>query len=308
MENYVKQFAFKNLIASALRAVIVSALLSFVIFSNFEDAANLVFSPIGFKFDLERAISEKPLVSINNRQNEPVAGDGETDEIEQALRQAVQRLNLDRRYDLNSLQVLLHASKYEQSGKYIFSITPDEIYDVGLVYESQMSLRNSGTLRGMSYKYRYVICQLDGVLFFAKVPYSFSQQTGKTLKGIFLPFSEPVLRDIRGSLAEHETIAGLYGYQFDTLSGFFYEQLGSLVLLLVGLAGILWLTIPLISQIIFRDKRSIYERIRFWSADIDKVNRQLKSAKRLGKDYITEDWVITPGLFKTKMTKNFYNK
>ena len=308
VENYIKQFALKNLIASAVLTVIVSTLLSVVIFSNFKDAANLVFSPIGFGFDLERAIDEKPLGSIARSQNEQTDGAGSTDDIDQAIRQTIQRLNLDRKYNFSSLQVFLHSSKYEQSGKYIFSIKPDEIYDVGLAYATSVSMRGVNIAQERTYTHKYVICQLDGVLFFAKVPYSFSVTTGKTLKGIFVPFSEPVLRDIRNSITEHESITGVYGYQFDTTTNFFYEQLGALILSLVSLVVILWLTIPLVSQIISRNKRPIYEKIHFWNADIDIVNEQLQSAQRSGKSYITKDWIITPGLFKTKMTKNFSGK
>ena len=103
----------------------------------------------------------------------------------------------------------MFANKYIQNEKYIFKIQPQTIYEYELGYETSISMDGMEIAREMTHK--YILCQLNYALIFVKVPYNANIVEGDSLIGVFVPFSEEVVQDIKKSFSEVGTIDGLLG-------------------------------------------------------------------------------------------------
>ena len=301
MGRDIQTFALKNLTAFAVFALAAIAALLSITTVYYVGVFNLFFAP--FKFDLAQAVAEKPLARLYLMQ------DQKTDEsstaeatLEEAFRAAIKKAERYKKVDVEDERALLFDAKYMQSGKYIFTIRPDKIYDLGWAYETTFFVDNIPVAQSMTHK--YVLCQLGDAVIFAKLPYSSTVSSGDALTGIFVPFSGTIPRDIEQRFIGYESIDGVFAYQFDTTLSFFLEQMGALALLLICLGGSSWLMIKLILQIINRENRPLYKKIAILGGDEDTIDEQLQEATRVGKAYVTKDWVITPQLFRTKIARN----
>lgn len=291
MNKSIERFAIKNLIAFAVVVIIIVALLSDIVTSYYSDVINLFFSP--FEFNLHQAIAEEPLVVLD------IGNDINDGDI---LQKAFEKARLNEPVNVKIEQGLLFGQKFNQSGKYIFKIKPDAIYDLGLAYETTLYIDNMAMSNAMTHK--YVLCQLDDALFFTKIPYNAIVSTGDTLKGVFVPFPEATINDIKEAFSGYSALKGLFIYQFDTTLDFLWERIIYFVCSIICIAVILRLVIGLIAQIMHCDKRPLYKMVDLFGGDIPTINKQLETAKRVGKSYITKDWIITPRLFKTQLEVN----
>ena len=304
MNNTIQEFARKNLVAFAVLVVVVVVLSSSFIISSYHDVVNLFFAP--FEFDMNRAIADHPLFSLElGPSSAERAANSETN-IEEVIRGILESAEFDRGYDIQGTQMLLFDSKYSQSGKYMFAVTPDQIHDLNFVYGTTVTLMGMQAPQAPSHK--YVICQLDGAVFFAKLPYDFDVKSTTTLEGAFVPYSAATIKDIRAVVAENGAIENFYGYQLDTTASFLFEQLDALFWTVVFLVAALWLVIALALQIKFCEKRPLYKKMKFMNGNIDEINEQLQLAEFINKSYVTKDWIITPQLFRTKITRNLNSK
>ncbi|MCL2323365.1 MAG: hypothetical protein FWC47_14835 [Oscillospiraceae bacterium] len=285
MNLSIEKFARKNLFYFAFISVIVVVLSLIIIISSFTDILNMFFSP--FVFDLKRAESEKSLVSLIPAANST---------------QIIDEFGLNKGYNIEEYQSLVFSEKYIQSGKYIFKIKPDKIYDIGLRYKTEYSIENTPVWSGTTHK--YLLCQLDNALFFANVPYDYVVSTGDTLTGVFTIYSDTTISDIKKVFSKYESIDNLFTYQFDTTISFFPEMASSFIWSTICFFISLFLVIRLILQIKYHSKRPLYKKINMLDGDITIINEELKSAVYSNKSYITKDWIITPRLFKTQITRN----
>jgi len=293
MNKSIQRFSLRNLIAFSTIVIIIIALSSKIIISCYPDLINLFFSPS--ELDFTRAIAENPLIDLENM------GNKDKSEIQKAFEEvglgSLFRLNHSRQYKYNY--------KYNQNNKYEFSVTPDKIYDLGLGYETNLIVDFIKIPLGATHK--YVLFQKNDMKFFAKVAYDLELSDNKTYKGTFIPISESTIHDISEVLYGFDSINNLFIYEFDTTINLLPEQISSFIFSTVLLGVVLWLSVKLILQIVFCNKRPLYKKIDILNGDVDSINEQLKTAKFNNGRYITKDWIIMPTLFKTYIKRNINN-
>jgi len=282
MNQTIERLSLKNLIAFGVATAMVTALLAFVmIIPYYEDTKNTFFAP--FEFDLERAVEEHPLVSFSELRGQPTVS------------------------DIESQELLLYTTKYMQSGRYIFRLEPDRIGESGVVYEA--ALRDGWARFNMGATHQYMPALVSDVQIFVRALPNTEFSDGDALRGVFLPFPQYLISDLRNGLSA-DTLAlmdNVFPYVFDTTRDFVFERTLAVGAMILSLAIILLMIFKLISQIKDKNKRPLYKKISLLNGDVAVVDEQFANAFREGKDYVLPDWIITPALFRTHITRNLRN-
>ncbi len=297
MKITIEKLAKRNFIFFVILSVIGIGILIFGIYSSFTNAFNLLFSP--FKFDLEQALEDKPLISLNLGYSN--IGTNEVSSYNSYLDAMFFAGGLSSNAKDAEIALLFH-TKYEQSLKYMFKVIPDDIQETGLKYETDF--RVMGAYAGGVPTHKYVRCVLGEATFFAKVRYEFDVDKDKTLKGVFVPYSSQTLKDFKKVMSGYEPLENVFGYEFDTITSFFWERVGALVWIIICLILLSLLLRKLVTQIENPSERPLYRKIKLLGGNITSVNEQLKDAQRYGKKYITKDWVLIPGIMFSSITRN----
>jgi len=260
----------------------VTALLAFVmIIPYYEDTKNTFFAP--FEFDMERAVEERPAVSFSALRGQPADG------------------------AVTARELLLYTTKYTQSGRYIFRLEPDRIGESGVIYEA--ALRDGWARFNMGATHQYMPALVGDVQIFVRALPNTEFSDGDALRGVFLPFPQYLISDLRNALGA-DTLAlmdNVFPYVFDTSRDFGFERMTAVLWTFLSLAIILLMLFKLVSQIKDKNKRPLYKKISLLNGDVAVVDEQFANAFREGKDYVLRDWIITPALFRTHITRNLRN-
>ncbi len=280
----VAQLARKNLIARTIATLLMIGFLFFLA-QNYWQGLSALFAPPA-AVDLARAAGEKPLVALT----------GEEPYGDQLLRAYRALLHTDKTPDHPTWE---QSHRYEQDGRYLFALTVERVFPQGGDFDGILwGMPNGG--EAVAYC-RYILCETDGVRFLARVGPKAALSPGDRLAGVFSPFPDAALRQMNDLLDEPTE---LFAYQFDSLWDPVGENLGALVLVLLWLIFTVWLTVTWVRQLVRRERRPVYKSIRLLGGDEAEIDRQLREAKYMDKRYITKDWVVLPGLFWTKLTRN----
>jgi|GEM_PF-5376463 len=290
MKQTIQQLAVRNLMATGVVAAIVVVLMANVIAAQSAGVVNLIFPPR--TLDVAQAAADSPLISLTFGPSETAMSAGFYNGAK-----IYEPTN-----DLNLLQWHLFNGKYVQNGRYVFSVTPDAAYELGLGYETALYDGFVEIMRELSHQ--YVLFELDGVLFFAKVPHGVEIADGMTMKGSLVPFPAEVIQFMKAAYVGAEPLENVFAYHLDTTNTFTFEGLGDTLLSLICAGIALWLTISIAVKIVFAEKRPLYKQIAMFGADIEAINSQMPDARRVGRWYITKDWAIAPGLFISRITRN----
>jgi|GEM_PF-4562723 len=216
----VRRFSYKTLIVFTILILLFITLIASMLVEDLENARNFVFAP--FELKIGTAIREmKP----NDLDLSNWAGaDAQLSNIE-----------------LRSISA--YENKYTQDGKYLFRVTPHAIYDVGLQYDTTIYNVYGAITEGPSHK--YVLCEISGILVFAKVAYDAEITSGESLTGVFVPMEDIQAEHLEYTLGV-DYLDNVCPYQLDTLNMFYSERLGSMFFTVIGFAAIAWLIFVLV--------------------------------------------------------------
>ena len=277
MNRTIEKFSVKNLIVFAVLVAIVTFVLSSFIIYNYSDVKNFFFAP--FEFDLERALEETPLINMPLRE---IPANQSTVTIEQTL------IATHGSHSVQGYQTTLQATRYNQSGRYLFEFAPNEIYDLNMWYT--FAITSAGMPLDEGSSHRYILTRLDDAMIFVRLRPNENLSVGDTITGVFVPFPQYLIDNfITTHAADFDGyLENMFVYVFDTTRDFGFERLNAFIMSLLSLLLILWLIYKLISQIFNKQKRYLYKKIALFNGDVAVINEQLKTAKVDGKNFITE--------------------
>ena len=266
----IQKFSLKNLRNQTILFIIITSIMVYFLADAISDTYNTCFGP--FVFNFQRA--EKEIAQIT--------GEG------------YKRMETSYFYtQMNDSS--LYLNKYSAFGKYIFEIQPDEIYD----WEWGYSI--SGSYQTV--ENRLVLCEKEGAFFFAKIEASVNLANLVSLEGVFVPLSDQELGDLYALNKSYQFTSPFYEYILDTTQTFSYDRSISVVITAVWAAIELFFLLRILRQYINRNTRYIYRKLSIFDVNDAEIDKQLQDAKLLDKRYEIQDWVITPRLFRTKITR-----
>jgi len=300
----IEGFSIKDFSQFAALSVIIILILSFGITTQYSSVSNMLFSPP--KFNLTMALEEKRPISIYPHEKYNINAIEITDK--DMLRDAFNNLNKKILRSVTADQDTGYDYTYNQFGKYKFKLEPDEMYETGLSYETTYTTEGVNSIEHTELTHKIIVCTLNDVVILAKVPFDYDISSGQPLKGSFLPFIEREFIDIKTVFEDYKYISNVFSYEFDTTAYFFAEESLSLFTMAMLIIIILFFIIRVAVHAFFKKRRYIYKKLDRLMGDEAVVNEQLKTAIYDGKRYFTDDWIITPRLFKTEITRNCKNK
>ncbi len=300
MNTTIEKLAKRNFVTLTIAIIIAVALLAYSILLCLTDVINLLFPP--FKFDLNKAIADKPLISLSMRYSDTQNSDGSIYDYTELINEILSENRKKSAYQLEIEHDLMFNKKYQQLWKYFFKITPDDMWEIGLEYETTTYIE--GISIGTAPTHKYIMCSLGEAVFFAQVPYNFDISRNKSLTGIFVYYDEQTIIDIRNTLSVYESIDNFFIYEFNTITNFFWTRVGKFAWMIICITVLCLLLRMLIKQAKDKNERPLYRKILLLGGDVATVNEQLKDAQRYGRKYVTKDWVLTSGLIFSNITRN----
>jgi hypothetical protein len=204
------------------------------------------------------------------------------------------------------------SNAYNQNNKYRFKIKPIEVYDLGINYEASISI-SVGLIdspyaeTGITHK--YILLDTGKALVITKVAPDFDIDKRQSYKGIFVPLSGELVTYIRNNLAEGNELRDVFCYELDTTTSFFSYEMTDMIFLFVLLIFVIVIGKKFITYKINYRKHPTYKQLyKLYgnpNENVISLDTDLSDEAKVvisKNSYETENWIITRGTFKTKLS------
>lgn len=269
---------------------------------------NITFAP--FELNYERAFESKNLVVLTDS-SETDQLNNENDNKEQ-YNQIVDGINNQRKFDVEAQRVSDFMNVYKQNNKYKFEINPIEVYDLGLFYETSYSISTDGIdfpYAETAVTHKYILLDTGKALVLTKIAPDFDIDKHQSYKGVFLPLSDVLVNDVRKNLRDGQQLNNIFCYELDTITSVSSYENSVMIFLFVLLIIVI---ITGIKLIIYRNdyrKHPTYKQLyklygNPYENEISLDTDLSDEAKVVVNKniYETENWKVTRGTFKTKIS------
>jgi len=272
----IKSEARKNLIAFGVTAVVISVLLLLFVFSKLPDIVGFFGAP--FELDITQAVRDLPPQPLEKYAEFKDIMLWE-DEIEQS----------------EFFLATLYDRLYRQGFAYLFTITADEVIETTVEYGT--------TAEGEGPTLRELVCVSRGMAILVRVPFDKIVRPGDKLTGVLTPMNGFVAERVAAAASRAGLPKYVFAYEFNTSLQFGFERTTALTLGLIALAAAALLMWRFLRQVFDPLLRPLYSLVAMLHGDIADIDAQLKDATPFGRSWETPEWIITPGLYKTTISK-----
>ena len=188
------------------------------------------------------------------------------------------------------------SEKYAQSHFTIFQLMPDSVD----VWDKEVLA--SGTDDEYAPRDKHVLCTVDGLFFFARVPIDMDISSPTELHGVFLPLLNSELIELHDNGIPDTNIDKLFLYKLDTMiSPITAIDSISFFWMFAVLIGWVVIVFFFVRRIKYPPRRYLHKQMSNMNVDPHTLEEQLKTANREKKVYYTKDWIITQKWFRTSI-------
>lgn len=233
-------------------------------------------------------------------------------DIEEQYKQIIDQLNSQRKFNVEAQSMSDYANVYKQNNKYKFEIKPVKVYDIGLYYETSNSISVNGIdspYEETDVTHKYILLDTGKALVLTKVAPDFDIDKHQSYKGVFLPLSSVLVNDVRKSLGEGNALNNVFYYELDTMTRFSSYEKMDIMYFFVLLVIVIVMGIKFIIYRIDYHKHPTYKQLnKLYGNPSDNeisLDTSLSDEAKVvvnKNTYKTEDWMVTRGTFKTKIS------
>ena len=279
---------------------------------------NVAFAP--FNLDYISAFDEKNLVALSGlsveesaKQQLEILKDAQNGKIdEKQIQKLSDYLKKSREYNVEAQEMFNYSNVYMQDNKYKFILKPKEVYDIDLSYETTYTIRVDGVKSSSSdpvNTHKYILLDTGNTYVLTKVAPDFEVKPGQIFQGVFLPLSSILVEDFQKVLGEGNQINNLFTYEFDTVTSFSnYEGVDlawlvmlSILTIFMGIKLVIY-KIEYIRHPTYKQLSKLYGNEQENEASINLELADEGNVKVYRNTYMTENWEIKKGIFKTKIS------
>lgn len=191
--------------------------------------------------------------------------------------------------------------RYIGNGTCRFTITPDRIIEIS--NDDYNEFLNANVKYVGDAPSRTILCIKDDFAFIGSIRVdSPTPVDGTSLTGIFAPLTWTKFGGAQQEITKGNYTGRVFAYELNTVDKF-EDPAKKLHIALTGTIILVCLFV-LIRQIFNRSRRSLYKKMNRYGIDEDEMDKQLKTAVRVGfGEYYTDDWIVNIHLFGSKVSK-----